>query len=348
MNLFRLILLPISLLYGAVLWTRNRLYDAGLLKSVRGDLRTIVVGNLSLGGTGKTPHTMAILKHLDSHGVKVALLSRGYGRVTRGFHLVENESVASQVGDEPLLIKKRLPHIPVAVCENRVQGIALLKKNHPELEWVVLDDAFQHRGLKGDIYILLSEFGKPFFKDWTLPSGFLRDHIGEWKRAHAIIATKSPDGLNHQQKSAWKSKARGEKSIPVYFSKVSYGRPVHVFDGTFLESKPDQSLGVAAIAHPQAFENHLKEQFSLKKFKSYPDHYLFNTADIALLKKEFDTFTGPLKVVLTTEKDAARLREHNELKNLPIYFIPIEIEVEEADGKDWMTWLKMTMANVKQ
>jgi tetraacyldisaccharide 4'-kinase len=347
MNLFRLILLPISLLYGAVLWTRNRLYDAGLLKSSRGDLRTIVVGNLSLGGTGKTPHTLAILKNLNSQGVKVALLSRGYGRVSRGFKWVETEAVASQVGDEPLLIKKRLPQIPVAVCENRVKGIAEIKKHNPEIEWVVLDDAFQHRGLKGDIYILLSEFNKPFFKDWTLPTGFLRDHIGEWKRAHTIIATKSPEVLTSAEKEAWKSKAVGAKSIPVYFSRISYGRPVHVFDGSLLESKRGISLGMAAIAHPQAFENHLRDQFSLKKFKSYPDHYLFNTQDIALLKKEFDTFTGPLKVILTTEKDAARLREHNELKNLPIYFVPIEIEVEDADGKDWMTWLKTSMANVK-
>lgn len=347
MNLFRLILLPISLLYGAVLWTRNRLYDAGLLKSTRGAVPTIVVGNLSLGGTGKTPHTMAILKNLDAQGVKVALLSRGYGRKTKGFQWVEKDSVASQVGDEPLLIKKRLPHIPMAVCENRVDGIALLRKNCPDLEWIVLDDAFQHRRLKGDIYILLSEFGKPFFKDWTLPSGSLRDHIREWKRADFILATKSPHDIKMEEKTAWKSKAVGEESIPVYFSKVKYGQPVHVFDGSFLESKPDESLGLAAIAHPQAFENHLKEQFSLKKFKSYPDHYLFNTADIALLKEEFDTFTGPLKVVLTTEKDAARLREHEELKNLPIYYIPIEIEVEESNGVDWMTELKKTMANVK-
>lgn len=325
MKLVQILLMPFSWIYSAVLFVRNWLFDHNLLKSTRGMAQTVVVGNLSLGGTGKTPHSSFIISEL-SRDFKVALLSRGYGRKSKGFYMLSTDSNASQVGDEPLLLKKRNPSIPVAVCENRLEGIQLILKQIPETKWVVLDDAFQHRALKGDVHVLLTEFDAPFFNDHVLPSGRLRDHKRQWRRADVVIITKCPDSLTQGEMQSFVNQFPRLKSKQVFFSKMKYGSPVPVFNQELRFNPDAQVFGFCGIARPDSFRIHLEEHYSLKKFKSYPDHHGFSPTDIATIRHDFGTFGDLSKMMLTTEKDAMRLLEFQELKDEPIFYIPIEVE----------------------
>jgi tetraacyldisaccharide 4'-kinase len=317
--------MPFSWIYSAVLFVRNWLFDHNLLKSTRGKAQTVVVGNLSLGGTGKTPHSSLIIRELSRH-FSVALLSRGYGRKSKGFYMLSTDSKASQVGDEPLLLKKQNPTIPVAVCENRIDGIDLILKEMPSVQWVVLDDAYQHRALKGDVHVLLSEYNAPFFKDFVLPSGRLRDHKKQWRRADVVIITKCPANLTSEEMQSFVNQFPELKSKQVLFSKMKYGNPVPVFNPNLKFDIDAQVFGFCGIARPDTFQAHLVEHYSLKKFKSYPDHHGFTHADIATIRHDFGTFDVLSKMMLTTEKDAMRLLEFQELRDEPIFYIPIEVE----------------------
>lgn len=343
MKFIRLILWPFSFVYSIVLWIRNTLYDKGIFSSEQGAIPTIVVGNLNLGGTGKTPHTLAILHHLSQKGIEVALLSRGYGRKTKGFRLITENDDAASVGDEPLLMKKQLPHLTMAVCENRLMGIKELKTQFPHLQWVVLDDALQHRPLRGHINILLTEFKKPFFNDFLVPSGNLRDHKIRAKAADIIIATKSPDSLQKHEMMSWKSNSRALDRIPVLFSSIHYGQPQHVFVGKALDFSPEESMAVTGIARPEAFIDYTTLQYNLKKIKTYPDHHPFTVNDMAVIQREFDTFTRPSKAIFTTEKDAVKMADLSEFKQLPIYFIPISVKVKSVDDVNWLEMLEQLM-----
>ena len=325
MKLYQILLMPFSWIYSAVLFLRNWLFDHNLLKSTRGMAQTVVVGNLSLGGTGKTPHSSLIIRELSRH-FKVALLSRGYGRQSAGFHMLSTGSLASQMGDEPLLLKKRNPSIPVAVCENRIQGIEKLCSLEPNLNWVILDDAFQHRALKGDVHVLLTEFEAPFFNDFVLPSGRLRDHKNQWKRADIVIVTKCPNELDAEGMHLFVNQFPRLKNKQVFFTKMKYGNPIPVFNSGLKFDADAQVFGFCGIARPDSFKTHLQNHYSLKKFKSYPDHHGFSHADVTALRDDFGTFGDLSKMMLTTEKDAMRLLEFQELKNDPIFYIPIEVE----------------------
>ncbi len=325
MKLVQILLMPFSWIYSAVLFVRNWLFDHNLLKSTRGKAQTVVVGNLSLGGTGKTPHSSLIIRDLSRH-FSVALLSRGYGRKSKGFYMLSTDSKASQVGDEPLLLKKQNPTIPVAVCENRLEGIELILKEIPETKWVVLDDAFQHRALKGDVHVLLTEFGTPFFNDHVLPSGRLRDHKRQWRRADVVIITKCPAELSTQEMQSFVNQFPKMKSKQVLFSRMKYGVPRPVFNPGLSFDSDAQVFGFCGIARPASFQDHLEKHYSLKKFKFYPDHHAFTDADIATIRHDFGTFGVLSKMMLTTEKDAMRLLEFQELKDEPIFYIPIEVE----------------------
>jgi len=325
MKLVQILLMPFSWIYSAVLFVRNWLFDHNFLKSTRGMAQTVVVGNLSLGGTGKTPHSSFIISELSRH-FKVALLSRGYGRKSSGFYMLSTDSKASQVGDEPLLLKKANPTIPVAVCENRLEGIRLILNELPDVKWVVLDDAYQHRALKGDVHVLLTEFDAPFFKDFVLPSGRLRDHKRQWRRADVVIITKCPDSLTKTEMQSFVNQFPELKSKHVLFSRMKYGNPVPIFNPNLEFDADAQVFGFCGIARPEPFQAHLSKHYSLKKFKSYPDHHGFSGEDIATIRHEFGTFGVLSKMMLTTEKDAMRLLEFPELSEEPIFYIPIEVE----------------------
>lgn len=347
MKLRTLILIPFSACYALVLRARHLFYDWGLLKSEKGKVPSIVVGNLDLGGTGKTPHALLFANHIRKNH-EVAIVSRGYGRKTKGFREVTLNATAADCGDEPVSMKRHSPDLPIFVGEKRVHAIANAVNQIEDLEWVVLDDAFQHRALKGDIHILLTQFSKPFFENHLLPAGTLRDLKSRWKIADFIVVTKAPSGVKETDILKWLSKFPELTRKPIFFSSLVYDRPVHLFTGKTLDSKDVLVYGLSGLADNQPFETYLKESFTLKKYKSYPDHYNFTSSDIKTLGNEFGTFAGPEEIIVMTEKDAAKWRDIPEARNLPLYYIPISLQISEDSGKSWDKVLDELMKKVKR
>ncbi len=214
----RILLLPFALLYGIGVGFRNLLYKVGLLKSVHFNLPVISVGNLSVGGAGKSPHIEYLIRWLDQY-IGVAMLSRGYGRKTIGFQLVNTFNNSEQAGDEPLQIKRNFPNVPIAVGESRAFGVPELVKYHPETQCVLLDDAFQHLSVTPGMNILLTEFNRPFTRDWLLPAGRLREWRYEYRRADIIIVTKCPEDLSAQQRQRMLLEIDPFPRQRVYFSR---------------------------------------------------------------------------------------------------------------------------------
>lgn len=322
----RILLFPVSIIYGTVVLFRNFLYDHGILKSSYGATPTIVIGNLSLGGTGKTPHTEYIIDKLNSR-FKVALLSRGYGRKTKGFLQITPISAASQVGDEPLQISQKFPHIVAAVCENRLLGITKLKQENPSLQFVILDDAYQHRQLKPNISILLTDYNHPFWKDCILPSGHLRDNKSAKKRADYIIVTKCPSQLPDLEKLEVIKKVNPEKNQKVFFSTISYGKPILLAGHATNLQSDSKVIGFSGIANPFKFKEYLQQNHNLARFLSFPDHHIFSQANLGALHEECNTFAAQSKIWITTEKDATRLKEMELPPDVSIFYIPIKIEL---------------------
>lgn len=315
----RLLLLPFSLVYALVIFMRNRLYDWGLLKSTRFDTPTINVGNLALGGTGKTPHIEWLIEQLADQ--KLAVLSRGYGRKTTGTIEVETTHQTREVGDEPLQIKLNHPHVQVVVDEQRVRGMAHIDND----KIVLLDDAFQHRKITPSFNLLLTTFDRPFFSDWIVPAGNLRDNRYEKRRADAIIITKCPV-LSDQEKAEYRS-ATGIDESRVWFSSISYGNAYPLWDDC--PALPSQIIGLAAIANPALFKSELDSRFELMDFIAFRDHREFAKADAQMLADRIGTFDGG---IVTTAKDAARLRKfESELRHLPVFVLPIKTEIEHGD-----------------
>ncbi len=344
MSALSILLWPFSFLYRMVLETRHLAFNRGWLSSKKAPIPTIVIGNLSLGGTGKTPVAAMILDYL-SRKYRVALLSRGYGRTSKGVRWVEMEDDADASGDEPLLIKNRFPSIPVVVAEDRLKGAQELMSS--QTEWLVLDDAFQHRKLIPDISILLVDYNKPFFQDHVLPAGTLRDTPNRWKTADMVFITKVPEGVDETQLRHWLSKFPDLASKPVFFFGLQYAHPVGVFTGNALNFNPDSVMAVCGIAKPDYFFRYLKTKYSLKKTKTYPDHHRFRPEDMSFLQKEFSTFGEGENAIFTTEKDAMRWRNWKAWKELPVFYIPIRFVAIGEKGKSWQETLDGLMKKHK-
>jgi tetraacyldisaccharide 4'-kinase len=345
----RLILIPFSILYMGILWIRNRLFDLKILKSQRGALPTIVIGNLSVGGTGKTPHIQYLIHLLKEH-CKVAVLSRGYQRASVGFILVDTRLDSQLFGDEPAQLARNNPDIPLAVCENRLDGLNQMKELYSKIDWVLMDDAFQHRALLGDLNILLTTFQQPFHKDYVLPAGDLRDHPGEKRRADAILVTKCPDLETPPDVYEWR-KALGIKTgQALFFSKLKYGKGMSVYGNPDEEIGKSAVVGFAGIARPKDFENYLKSQFDLKKFKNFPDHHQFTLNDLEALKRDMLNFGDPDIVLVTTEKDLSRLtgpKESALLKSCRLFVVPVEIEFLPSEPT-FDSWLLRKLEEKKE
>jgi tetraacyldisaccharide 4'-kinase len=321
-------------IFGAITRLRNYCYDAGIFTSTRFDHPfTLVVGNLSLGGTGKSPFVHYLASHWKFSG-KLGLLSRGYGRKTNGFRWVTPESTALEVGDEPLAYKKQFVDLPVAVCEKRVRGIEQMA----DLQTVILDDAFQHRALRGDLNMICTTFLKPFFSDQIMPLGRLRESIDGLKRAQAIIVNRCPAGLTAEQRAPFLT-----YGLPVFFTQVVYANPV----GPKLHEMKRWHL-FAGIADPWPFFKYAKSLGQIINQDTYPDHYLFKEADYQFWEKlasELNHDTG----ILTTHKDFVRMEEHLETyPNLKsrLYYLPMQMEFidQETDFWDWMaTQIPLTL-----
>lgn len=331
------ILTPISWVYGAVVYMRNKLFDWNILKSIQFDIPVISVGNITVGGTGKTPHVEYLIEHLASD-YNIAVLSRGYKRHTKGFVLATNRSTPETIGDEPYQIYQKFGFkVKVAVCESRKIGISELQKLDPSINLVILDDAFQHRYVTPKVSVLLIDYNRPIYSDKILPLGRLRESSEAVNRADYVIVTKCPETLTPIDYRLIRKKLDLFAFQKLYFSRISYETLSPVFDDVSAYSvylseltSNDTVMLLTGIANPRGFVRYFK-QFSCKvKICHYPDHHEFSRSDVACIEKTFEEMPGNRKLIITTEKDAVRLSTNpyfpQHLKSRT-YYMPIKIKV---------------------
>ena len=328
MNFLRKLLFPFSLLYGGITAFRNLLYNKGFLKSSTYDFPVICVGNLSTGGTGKSPMIELLVSFFkDNH--KIAVLSRGYKRKTSGYREVSTTNAVEEVGDEPLQFKKKFPEIAVAVCEDRRTGIEKLQN---KAEVILLDDAFQHRKVKASLNILLTSFDELYADDCMLPTGNLREPKFGAKRADVIVVTKCPENISDITIEAIKRKLNPKPQQEIYFSKIGYASEIKNAkdEKPLLSLKDKEFLLVTGIANPKPLIDFLQKERLNFKEKSFPDHHNFNSSEIEELKKH------PL--ILTTEKDFMRL---GMLSNTTeIYYLPIKTVILNGEEEKFKSCIK--------
>ncbi len=324
-------LLPASLFFRIIVDIRNYLYNRGIFKSVRFGLPVLSIGNLTIGGTGKTPHTEYLVRLLRNN-YKIAVLSRGYGRCTRGYQLAGQDSTQESIGDEPFQIHKKYPDITVAVDESRVDGISKLL-TYPNPDVILLDDAYQHRAVTPSLNILIVNYHRNIFLDKLLPAGLLREPHYEIRRADIIVISKCPDDISKDEMSALKSSFNLKSYQSVYFTKICYKELVH-FNDTFHTApisyieENTSVMVLTGIASPALIEAELKKYTSDITLLSFPDHHQFTDSDIEKIEKEFAKLKGNSKIIVTTEKDATRLGSMNIDKAIQsqMFILPIAIE----------------------
>lgn len=314
MILLRKILFPFAILYGFITSIRNYLYDKGILKSYSFDIPIIAVGNLSVGGTGKTPQIEYLIRLL-SPKYKAATLSRGYKRKSEGFVLADANANAALLGDEPYQYYKKFPNIQVAVDVDRKNGIEKLLTLKYKPEVILLDDAFQHRKVKAGFYILLTSYDDLFCDDVMLPTGNLRESSNGAKRANMIIVTKCPPTISELEQETIKNKIG--LAIPIFFSCIEYDDKIYNQNNTLevSEIKSKEKVLLAGIAKPKPFFDYLQKEGD--DFMSFPDHHHFSESDISVIKNKAKD-----KIIVTTEKDFVRLDAEILAKQL--YFLPIK------------------------
>ena len=328
-SLIRYLLYPFALLYGVIVWLRNRLYDAGISSSVEFSVPVICVGNLSVGGTGKTPHVEYLIRMLQ-YQYLVATMSRGYKRSTQGFVLADDTSNALRIGDEPMQYHLGFPEVVVSVAEERMTGIPLLLQRRPDVEVVILDDAYQHRSVKAGLNILITDYSKPFYKDYILPYGRLREGRSAYKRAHVIIVSKCPPDLSKEAADGVAARIQPLPHQQVFFSSIRYGSAYDLFTRAECSIRGKSVVLVCCIARPEPLVQHLQSVAREVHVLSYPDHHYFGSQDLEEIRATYTAWEVPDKVIVTTEKDATRLLLFRELlagMNIPLIVLPITVEI---------------------
>lgn len=313
MNFIRKLLFPLAVLYGSITSIRNLLFDVGILKSYSFDIPVIAVGNLSVGGTGKTPQIEYLIRLL-SDKYKIATLSRGYKRKSKGFILADSLSNATILGDEPFQFYKKFPNIQVAVDTDRKNGITQLLLQHKKPDIILLDDAFQHRKVKAGFYILLTAYSDLFCDDFILPTGNLRESRSGKSRANIIVVTKCPATISKAEQE--QIKLRIGKDFEIFFSFIAYDESIYSKNGSITISEIKQpKLLLAGIAKPDSFFAYLQSENDEKLV--YPDHHDFSEKDIEEIKSKSKN-----RIIITTEKDYVRLQDKLVMDSL--YYLPIK------------------------
>ena len=330
----RILLLPIALLYHIVLSIRHKLYDWHILKSKRFEKPVICVGNLNLGGTGKTPHTEYLIRLLKND-YRVATLSRGYGRHTKGFKLAETSSTYNDLGDEPLLYFKKFPGIQVAVDEDRVDGVTHLLRQE-RVEVVLLDDAFQHRSISAGLNILLTEYQRLFMDDYLFPAGTLRDVRSAAKRADIIVVSKAPKDISEEEKRQIANRLNTSDSQKVYFSYLEHAalQPLNEAAKAFSPEEAEGAFAFCGIGNPKPFVEELKKRYHTVDFLPFGDHHDYKEKDMKAVLDWFEKLDGEKKIIVTTEKDAARLTNSPYLcqfERTPLYDLPVTVRFHEEE-----------------
>ncbi len=313
MLLRRILFAPFTLLVGLALAVRHALYDKGVLKRTRPSVPTIAIGNLALGGTGKTPMLELVLRTLQEHA-PLATLSRGYGRSGSDLHEVQPTDDAQRSGDEPVQVKRNFPSVRVFVGADRVAAIAAIQQAVPDVKAVVLDDALQHRALDAGLKILLTTWQRPFCDDALVPGGRLRDLRSRAKAAHLVVVTKCPSLPTPAQQEQWRSRLGLRAHQHLFFTGIAYKAPTLMKNaapaGTPVATADQmtrKALLVTGIADPAPLVEHLKGLFAGVEHASFPDHHAFSTSDVQGLAMRMAKFAAGPNLLITTEKDAVRL-----------------------------------------
>lgn len=340
MNPLRLLLIPFSIIYFVIAWFRNWLYDHNIFKTYKPEIPIISVGNISIGGTGKTPHCEFLIQYLTEHGFHVAYLSRGYRRKTKGFRWVRDNSLATEVGDEAVQVASKFPALCVAVCENRVIGIKTIKSEYPEINVIILDDAFQHRKIKPTLNILLTDMARLYTHDYLLPLGNLRESIAGVKRADIIIITKTPAFFPVLLKKYLLKTLLPKPHQKTFFTFYEYSDfiPVHESQSKCRSQALNHIFLLTGIENPLPLSEYLQQKGFSVYMKAFPDHHFFSSYEIASLINEFEAIPGKKKIILTTEKDLARMDEDliQSLCQYPFYKIAVQVRFHESQEKEFL------------
>ncbi len=340
-----ILLYPVSLLYGLITGIKNFLYNYNILMSEEFHLPIICVGNITVGGTGKTPHTEYITDLLRKN-FKVATLSRGYKRKSHGFRIASIDSQVREIGDEPLQILRKFPDVMVAVDRNRVHGVNMILDEAPDTEVIILDDAFQHRRITPGFSILLSDFERLIVRDHMMPYGSLRESAVNMRRADIIIISKVPENISPIQRRILVKEVDKAPYQNLYFTSMVYKDPLPVFDnispsGNIPDLSGTEECGivlVTGIANPQPLIDYLQKSFKEIIHLSFPDHYSFKENDILTIDSSFRNLKSPYRYLITTEKDAVRLREFiniAEALKSAFFYIPIGIKFLNDDKDEF-------------
>ncbi len=323
MEFLRKLLLPFSFMYGGITFIRNKLFDWGIFSAKKYGLPVISVGNLSTGGTGKSP-MIEYLVSLIKDRYSTAILSRGYKRKSSGFVQVETNSPVAQVGDEPLQFKKKFPGQTVAVCESRQMGI---EKLQDQVEVILLDDAFQHRKVVPSLSILLTVYNRLYVDDWVLPAGNLREPASGADRADLVIVTKCPPDLALAQQDKIKRRLGPRPHQQIFFTAIEYSTSIFCEEKSeslnFLHGK--EFTLVTGIANPKPLVGFLEKRNLHFRHLAYADHHDFSSSEIAAMEKE--------ELIVTTEKDYMRLQ--GKIKNSQLFYLPITVKFLEGKGKEF-------------
>lgn len=342
--LAKAVLLPCSKVYGVITYLRNKLFDWNALKGVEFDIPVICVGNLAVGGTGKTPHVEYLINSFRNSR-RIAVLSRGYRRATKGFIMAGRTSTPQDIGDESYMIYHKFGGgITVAVCEDRVAGIRELRRLDPKIDMIILDDAFQHRYVKPTVSILITEYNHPLSEDHMLPYGRLREPARGLNRADIVVVAKCPDSLKPIDYRVAINDYNLFPSQYLFFSHFSYKPLAPVFPDVatgvpYLDwlTRGDSVLAVAGIGNPRPFVRYIKSFGARVKVDIFPDHHQYSKKDIDYLMDRYKSMKGEQRIIITTEKDAVRLAANpyfpHELKAMT-YFLPIEVEFNPNPVED--------------
>lgn len=323
---FRLFLFPLTLLYGVVVRMRNYLYDKKIIEGIAFNIPIFCVGNLSVGGTGKSPMVDYLLSLLKQQ-YPVATISRGYKRRTSGYVLATEQTTAIEIGDEPMQFHLNHPDVAISVCEKRIEAVPELLYDRPETKAIVLDDAFQHREIKAGMQIILTEYNNLYTRDLFLPTGDLRDQTSSADRADIIVVTKCPADLSEHGRFLVLQELSPKKHQHVFFTTIQYGTPYHIISGhEYTITKDTEVLLICGIANPTPLTQYIHDESKTYDALFYNDHHLFSIDDINEIKYRFDAILEGEKIILTTGKDAVRLVRYKEqLEDLPVYVIPISV-----------------------
>jgi tetraacyldisaccharide 4'-kinase len=340
-----ILLLPFSFIYGFFVFLRNALYNLNILPSKSFQTPIVLVGNLSVGGTGKTPHVEYILKLIHPN-FETAMLSRGYKRKTSGFILANEQTTHADIGDEPFQIVKKFKNIQIACDENRVRGVKKLLKQFPTLQCVVMDDGYQHRSIQAGLSILLTKYNELYVEDFLLPSGNLREHHSNSKRADIIIVTKTPKIFSPLERRIIRSKLNPQPYQKVYFSYNEYGDFIPLKQSVkkkgvakeFYFDRGYKAILISGLANAENFEYFLSQNLNVIKHLSFSDHYDYTIDDAMNIRKLFDNIVEENKIIITTEKDMVKLSQDkfSELfEGLPFFYLPIHVKFHDNDEQEF-------------